>query len=669
MNVLFDADLRHSHHTQLLKCLERAGMIGEEEEIDQEVESGAGEDSEKEAPVVPTSDNDAESDNEEEDGGYSYDEIAQFLSNLASPLNIGSDDEWDEIFTPLDGTAHFSTLTKMNHSCSPNTAVLYKTRGWGKNHPLVAFCVALRDIAQGEELTISYIENDASYEERQRALANYGFLCTCSKCEGERNKANPGCASEEPDEHDLFGSDEEESTQGEEGLFESHEEGAEEQDSLDGETKLENAAERFESFLNKSTNAATPFVYLAPVATHAIKLCHAIMKEGPAKYANFALMQDLISKCMSAIQERDFSMCRCVGTDLECILTKQLQDQGSWPAIVFRHSYWCACITAAIGYAHEGSFLIAMACLDKALIMGLNRNEVDGFFSYVELFASQMAAAPCPPAVDAKVAGTLTPENLELLLSSGLSQPIAYPVEEITGDPTEFVQRLAKRTTPAVFRSFAEAWTAVTKWCNIDEFAQNYGHRLIPIEVGSMANDGMKEKLVSFRRFISTYLSPSCKSICTSLRTATDASTKVAYLAQHPLLDQIPCLYEDVPRRPFGLEPTNVNIWMGTGGTRTPLHFDSYDNVFVQLVGAKYVRLYDTDETGRLYVSKDSKFGLQGNMSQVNCELEDYGTHPLAKDAKYTEVLLLPGDCLFIPSRHWHYVRSLSTSISINYWF
>jgi lysine-specific demethylase 8 len=115
--------------------------------------------------------------------------------------------------------------------------------------------------------------------------------------------------------------------------------------------------------------------------------------------------------------------------------------------------------------------------------------------------------------------------------------------------------------------------------------------------------------------------------------------------------------------------PSHVYLWMGTGGTRTPLHFDSYDNLFVQLTGAKFVRIYQREETPKLYVGNKSVYGFQGNMSELDCEREDWTKYPLAKDAAFQEVLLLPGDALFIPSRTWHYVRSLSTSTSINYWF
>jgi lysine-specific demethylase 8 len=50
-------------------------------------------------------------------------------------------------------------------------------------------------------------------------------------------------------------------------------------------------------------------------------------------------------------------------------------------------------------------------------------------------------------------------------------------------------------------------------------------------------------------------------------------------------------------------------------------------------------------------------------------EHTDPDAHPLFLQAKYTETILAPGDMLFIPKSHWHYVRSLSTSVSINFWF
>lgn len=111
----------------------------------------------------------------------------------------------ENIFTPLDGTALFGMLCKINHSCAPNVQVKYSfTREYG----LVAYLVALRDIRPDEELLQSYIDQNMGESlhslmmisntflkkirtsiptdtaTRQAALADYGFTCTCTKCRG-----------------------------------------------------------------------------------------------------------------------------------------------------------------------------------------------------------------------------------------------------------------------------------------------------------------------------------------------------------------------------------------------------------------------------------------------------------------------------------------------------
>lgn len=87
----------------------------------------------------------------------------------------------------------------------------------------------------------------------------------------------------------------------------------------------------------------------------------------------------------------------------------------------------------------------------------------------------------------------------------------------------------------------------------------------------------------------------------------------------------------------------------------------------LQVAGFKYIRLYKADQTPFLYV--DTGPDARGNMSTVRCEREDHVRHPLAQHATYTETILGPGDTLFIPRGCWHYVRSLTASVSVNFWF
>ena len=38
-------------------------------------------------------------------------------------------------------------------------------------------------------------------------------------------------------------------------------------------------------------------------------------------------------------------------------------------------------------------------------------------------------------------------------------------------------------------------------------------------------------------------------------------------------------------------------------------------------------------------------------------------------EAKYAEGILGPGECLYLPPGWWHYVKSLSPSFSVSFWF
>ena len=81
-------------------------------------------------------------------------------------------------------------------------------------------------------------------------------------------------------------------------------------------------------------------------------------------------------------------------------------------------------------------------------------------------------------------------------------------------------------------------------------------------------------------------------------------SRRIAYLAQHQLFEQLPGLLGDFDPPPVcdvagGVQ--RVNAWIGTAGTVTPCHFDSYDNLLGQVAGYKFVRLYSEDDSPFLY--------------------------------------------------------------------
>lgn len=68
-----------------------------------------------------------------------------------------------------------------NHSCSPNAEAFKRD----EDEDGSAVILALRAIKAGEEITLSYIDEEAQLEERQQQLADYGFRCACDRCTAE----------------------------------------------------------------------------------------------------------------------------------------------------------------------------------------------------------------------------------------------------------------------------------------------------------------------------------------------------------------------------------------------------------------------------------------------------------------------------------------------------
>ena len=105
-----------------------------------------------------------------------------------------------------------------------------------------------------------------------------------------------------------------------------------------------------------------------------------------------------------------------------------------------------------------------------------------------------------------------------------------------------------------------------------------------------------------------------------------------------------------------------INLWVG-GQTRSGLHFDSADNVLVQIYGPKRAVVVAPKYARALHVLPDvpSKSGLSPD------EIESGGGGPLSGIERW-RTTLNPGDALYIPRGWWHYLASPGASISINHW-
>ncbi|KAG6742553.1 hypothetical protein POTOM_053425 [Populus tomentosa] len=89
---------------------------------------------------------------------------------------------WQPLYV---STAFYPLQSCMNHSCCPNAHAFKRD----EDRDGQAAIITLKPILKGEEVTVSYIDEDLPFEDRQALLSDYGFKCRCNAClEQDPNK-------------------------------------------------------------------------------------------------------------------------------------------------------------------------------------------------------------------------------------------------------------------------------------------------------------------------------------------------------------------------------------------------------------------------------------------------------------------------------------------------
>jgi len=106
------------------------------------------------------------------------------------------------------------------------------------------------------------------------------------------------------------------------------------------------------------------------------------------------------------------------------------------------------------------------------------------------------------------------------------------------------------------------------------------------------------------------------------------------------------------------------NFWMSNGGTRSVIHYDADENFHCVISGRKDFLLVDNKYEHLLYM--DEKDEVSGsNFSPIDPDKIDVKNYPLFAQVPYTYGTLHAGDCVYIPARHIHQVRSYSRTVAV----
>ncbi|XP_037080929.1 bifunctional peptidase and arginyl-hydroxylase JMJD5-like isoform X2 [Pollicipes pollicipes] len=234
--------------------------------------------------------------------------------------------------------------------------------------------------------------------------------------------------------------------------------------------------------------------------------------------------------------------------------------------------------------------------------------------------------------------------------------PITTPLARLRCPSLETFSREMLGRRAAVLTECVGHWRAL-RWtlAGLERIA---GHRTVPVELGARYTDaGWSQRLMTLGQFVAEHV-------------RRPAAGRPGYLAQYELFDQIPELAADIAAPEYcwlgERQSVHTNVWLGPAGTVSPLHHDPKHNCLVQVFGCKYVQVFAPEEAARLYPHEGA---LLHNTSRVDAERPDLVRFPLFAEARGWQTVLGPGEVLYMPPGWWHYVRSLSVSCSVSFWF
>lgn len=109
-------------------------------------------------------------------------------------------------------------------------------------------------------------------------------------------------------------------------------------------------------------------------------------------------------------------------------------------------------------------------------------------------------------------------------------------------------------------------------------------------------------------------------------------------------------------------------MWFSSGGTKSVLHQDSFENINCLYRGSKRLLIVEYPK-----YKKQVVIDRPNGYSSVDVEKVDFTKYPSLREVEYWEAEMEAGDCLYIPFQWFHQVNSFpnenNTNIAVNVWW
>ncbi|XP_033740827.1 uncharacterized protein LOC117327771 isoform X1 [Pecten maximus] len=234
----------------------------------------------------------------------------------------------------------------------------------------------------------------------------------------------------------------------------------------------------------------------------------------------------------------------------------------------------------------------------------------------------------------------------------GHGRPIVEVEEtDITPDPASFWKTNVYALKPLKMKGAASISPAFTKWTD-DYFLSLDMSNEDTVTVETVKKESRQQKILQldFQQFVKEYNNSEIymvnsvpQAICHDV--VLPCPIQCQYLAEKGLVEAL--------------------MWYSSGGTNSVVHTDSVDNINCLYRGKKEFILVDPSKYG----DKVDLDRPEGSYSAVDVDRVDYTAYPGLAEVDYIHVSMEPGDCLYIPYRWIHQVRSYGNNLAVNIWW
>lgn len=231
------------------------------------------------------------------------------------------------------------------------------------------------------------------------------------------------------------------------------------------------------------------------------------------------------------------------------------------------------------------------------------------------------------------------------------------PMEEISHSVLEpwLEKKDEMLKTPLVFKGVAKDWPAYQKWSK-HFFREVYANTKVAIIDNPGLVDSEKEneyKVTSFAEYFDEV-----------------EKDKDKYLRFSRVLDHNPQLLKDLNLnwlRKFKwgwCMGEQTFLFVGEGGTKTPMHAGLTHTIFIQIKGTKRWTICLPNERFFLHPIA-ARYLYFHTDADARTDAKYDVKYPMIPYVKKYEVLLEEGDVLWLPSLYWHYVENLTPTIGV----